>query len=252
LTEEGHSRLSQIFDQCNEKSFAPIFAICAKEAADLAEHGDNSVGIMLMVQFLVKRQSESSSGPNMVMQSLPMVVNNFYTPELFPTDRNLVSIVRTYTQSVKIPTVYIRFWVQFFLFARPDKQAENPPKNEPVIYGASKNVAKLATSYFGLVFDASGGKKLTTIVNDVFSGPDKEGKVALRAPLRPQELWFLLVLAHGDTPDGANKEELLRAIPYFLHACVEKAAVAYFADLLPYFSKAPIQQLRDFFDPMRS
>ena len=57
LTEEGHSRLSQIFDQCNEKSFAPIFAICAKEAADLAEHGDNSVGIMLLVQFLVRTRN---------------------------------------------------------------------------------------------------------------------------------------------------------------------------------------------------
>ena len=121
LTDEGHSRLSTIFNACEEDSSTSIvqlLAVCVKEAADLAENNQSSVGIMLMVQFVVKRQRENPSGPNYVDNSLPMLVNHFYTKDLFPTDRNLISIVRSYTQSVKIPAVYIRFWVRFFLFTR--------------------------------------------------------------------------------------------------------------------------------------
>lgn len=249
LTDEGHSRLSTIFNACEEDSSTSIvqlLAVCVKEAADLAENNQSSVGIMLMVQFVVKRQRENPSGPNYVDNSLPMLVNHFYTKDLFPTDRNLISIVRSYTQSVKIPAVYIRFWVRFFLFTRPDKQASEG-RNEPVIYGAPKTVAKLATSYFGRVFDEN--KKHATIVREIFSmRHPKTGKVGLRPPLRPQELLFLLFLGYGetDTPDGANKAELLRAIPYFLYACLETAPASYFVDLLPYFSKAPIQPLREF------
>jgi len=232
LAAEGHERIGGILDQCDAASMAPIFAVCAKTAADLAKDGMDSVGIMLLIQLLVQRESEK--GGNMILQSLPMVVGHFYTKVLYPTEKQLVAIVRIYTQSVKIPGTYIRFWVMFFLYARPDKLVSEQ-KNEPVLHSASKTVARLATAYFGLVLD--GSKKHDAVVKAIFAG---------KAPLRPQELWFLLVLAHGDTPGGADRDELLRAVPYFLQACLEKAAGAYFADLLPYFSKAPIQQLRDF------
>ena len=67
-------------------------------------------------------------------------------------------------------------------FCRPDKQASEG-RNEPVIYGAPKTVAKLATSYFGRVFDEN--KKHATIVREIFSmRHPKTGKVGLRPPLR--------------------------------------------------------------------
>jgi hypothetical protein len=49
---------------------------------------------------------------------------------------------------------------------------------------------------------------------------------------------------YSQSPDGES--ELKRAMPYFIEACVKKAAEAYFADLLPYFSKAHIPELRLF------
>jgi len=180
----GLDVLLSILRSCQEESLPRLFAVCAKTSIDLVSNAKSSVGVMLMEQVLIKLEAED--GINIVLQSVPVIVNHFFTKSSAPTQAQLLALVRVYSQSVKIPATYLRFWTFFFLHLRPDI-LDKEQKNIPILHQASPKVVRLATCYFPTVFVQA--KTLKANVKTLFQG---------RAPLRTVLCFALhLVLEDG-------------------------------------------------------